>query len=174
MSKYQHLSVSVTKEVPHSAADFWAAVRDWGDVMSWWPHETAPLKIAKVETRSGSGSGSGSGLPEVRVVFFDKTNLPPGTDPATVNDSVEETLIHADEDARVLAYQLEDGAMGMRNYLAYYEIDELGPKKARVACTARWDIPEGADVAQAKGLIQYVFEGTIIGGVSAMLARQGK
>lgn len=163
MSKFQRIQVRVTKEIPHDAADFWAALRNWSDLKTWWPEQHA-FRLAKVEIKKNTGAA-----PITRVVHPDKSD----PNAAMLPDSVQETMIHADEEACMLIYQVED-VLGMRNYIACCEVDDLGPKKARVTCYARFDIRAEMPEAPARGMIEHTFDTLVIGGISTMLAKRGK
>ena len=170
MAKFTRVSVSRQAEVPVSAAEYWDALLDWGAVLEWMPKESPPMPLARCEVPPGQ---SVSKPPCSRVLYFDKSKLPPGVDPSVIPAQVEETLLYVDAEARFLYYNLTGQLpFNMCNYLAYTEVDEIGPDRALVRNTGRVDVPEGSSAEAISALLIDTYDRAIIKGIGDMAARK--
>jgi Polyketide cyclase / dehydrase and lipid transport len=165
MANFQRCSVQRSAEVDVSAEAFWRMLRDWKSLMEYAPsgdNVTAPL--VKVELKAGHRNEI---LPCTRVAYFDTTKgFPP---------FFEETLLHADPEARRVYYNIEGVASGgMRNYLATAVIDELGPGRARVTCSSTFDLPLETPAAPIKEFLESVYDEVIIQGIATAVKLQKK
>lgn len=172
MANYQRIRTQHSAEIPVAAADYWKVLLDWAAIPDWMPKENAPVPLVKVELELGHRLGK---LPCTRNCYFDTSKLPPGLDPSVLPSCIPETLLHVDEEARLIYYNMEgSGPFGMRNYLATTAVDELGPHRTRVTCAGRFDLPQGAPADLVKGFIEGVYEHGIIHGISALLQRRSR
>ena len=170
MANYARVEARRSAEIPVAAQDYWRVLLDWPAIPEWMPRENAPVPLVKVELAKGHRAGK---LPCTRNCYFDSSKLPPGIDPSVLPSCVPETLLYVDEAARFIYYNMEGvGPFGMRNYLATTTVDELGPNRARVTCTGRFDLPEGAPAELVRGFIEGVYEHGIIHGISAFVQRR--
>jgi Polyketide cyclase / dehydrase and lipid transport len=154
--RYTRVQTYASDEVPVSAADYWDLLLDWPAILEWMREEGRPVPIVRVELEEGHEVGR---VPCTRNCYFDTAALPPGVE---VPECVPETLLHVDETARFLYYNMEgEGPFGMRNYLAMTEVDKLEDDRSRVTCRGRFDLPEGAPEPMVKGLIESVYDSII-------------
>jgi len=168
MTQYQRIDVRRAGDVPVAAADYWRVLLDWDKIPLWMPTDPAPVPIDRVEIAAGHRLGS---LPCTRNVFFDLNRLPPGVPKEILPELVPETLLHVDEVARFIYYNMEGvGPFGMRNYLATTTVDERGPSLSYVTCSGRFDLPVGVPPESVSGFIGAVYDG-IIHGIGAYINR---
>jgi hypothetical protein len=164
--RYSRVRAQFTNEVDVSAEEYWKVLLDWPGVLKWMPREGGPVPLIKVELEKGHQIGT---LPCTRNCIFDTSRLPPGV---VIPECVPETLLHVDPVARFIYYNMEgEGPFGMRNYLATTEVDEIGPRRARVTASGRFDVPEGAPVEVVKAVIEGVYA-SIVNDIPAMILRQ--
>jgi len=122
------------------------------------------VALSKVELKAGHKVGQ---LPCTRLCYIDKSKLPPGVGPNDVPEYVAETLLAFDNTTRTCLYLLEgEGPLGMRNYIATTEVDEVKPGVARVTCTGRVDLPEGAPPEAIQGMLTETYKRGVIGGTA--------
>ncbi len=132
------------------AADVWDVLTDWAGTDRLRRPESAsgPLSVERVEMEGDPGS-----TPRTRVFHFN-SDLP----------VVKETLFHQDDEMRHFYYNIEGvGPLGIRNYLATTDVDELSDSMSQVTIAARFDVPEGVDVIQAKNIINAAHNGVMLG-----------
>src|SRR3546814_10327840 len=85
----------------------------------------------------------------------------------------EETLIHADPEARRIYYNVEGvAAGGMRNYLATTYVDEVGPGRARITCESSFDVPADAEVEPVKAFLEAVYNLSVIQGMERAVKQE--
>lgn len=167
MTAYSRVQTFKGAELDVDADAFWDVLLDWPTIMTWWPTENPPAPLIRVDLRAGHRNGV---LPVTRECYFDSSQLPPGIDPSLLPDCVPETLLHADDVARMIYYNMEGvGPFGMRNYLAFTEVDDLGGGRSRVTCRGRFDLPEAAPAPLVQGFIEGVY-GAILFGISGLIA----
>ena len=151
-------------EVDISADDFWAMLRDWPSVMKWAAKgEGAPAPLADTYLKDGDDVNV---LPCTRLCIIDTTgnSHPP---------VFEETLIHADPEARRLYYTvLGFDPDSVRNYMATTAVDDIGPGRARVTCWSMWDAPTAEAAAQAQAFMESVYSKNIVHGIEAAVKRE--
>jgi len=92
VAQFTRVNVSRQAEVPVSAAEYWDALLDWGAVLEWMPKKSPPMPLARCEVLPGQ---SVSKPPCSRLLYFDKSKLPPGVEPSAIPEQVEETLLYA-------------------------------------------------------------------------------
>lgn len=156
MSGFQRVRAHASDEVDVDAAAFWDLLLDWPAILDWMRVDGRPVPLVKVELADGHQVGR---LPCTRNCWFDVSQLPPGV---VIPECVPETLLHVDPVARFIYYNMEgEGPFGLRNYLATTEVDELGPKRSRVTCTGRFDVPDGAPAGLVQGVIESVYDSII-------------
>src|SRR3546814_1109684 len=125
MANFKRGSAFASGEVDASADDIWAMLRDWPAVMKWCAKgENAPAPLTDTTLKEGSKVDV---LPCTRICHFVlDSGFPP---------TFEETLIHADPEARRIYYNVDGvAAGGMRNYLATTYVDEVGHGRERITC----------------------------------------
>ena len=84
---------------------------------------------------------------------------------------VRETLLHQDNEAMHLYYNIEGtGPNGLRNYLATTDVDPAGPSRCQITITARFDLDDRADVAKAKALIDFAHNQGVIAAIARYYA----
>jgi hypothetical protein len=163
--RYARVQTYASDEVPVNASEYWELLVDWPAILDWMREEGRPVPLVRVELEEGHEVGR---LPCTRNCFFDTAALPPGV---AVPECVPETLLHVDEVARFLYYNMEgEGPFGMRNYLAMTEVDELDGDRSRVTCRGRFDLPEGAPEAMVKPFIESIYD-SIIHDIAATVTR---
>lgn len=168
MPKFNRVHVTRSGEIAVPAAIYWEAVNNWSNLMEWWP-SPPPMPLLGCALKSGHRVDK---LPCTRLVRIDIGKLPPGVDATLIPEAFEETLLFSDPEARVLYYTIGgQPLLGMRNYFAYTEVDELGPHLTRVTNTGRVDVPEGVPVELVAGLMADVYERAIIRGIGELAAR---
>lgn len=142
----QRLAVRHEQVIQAPAASAWALLRDWAGLLKWWPSD-APFPILACEP------------------LGDPTQLPFGRRVTLPGDAVgSEYLIHADEHARRIYYQLENGSLpGISNYVATTTVDDLGASGARMGFSSTFDMPDGADAAMGQGMILGVYRAIATG-----------
>lgn len=171
MSAFNRVQTFRSAELDVPAEHFWRELLNWPAIMSWWPKENAPAPLTHVDIREGHELGV---LPLTRECYFDASQLPPGIDPALLPQCVPETLLYVDHTARTLYYNMEGvGPFGLRNYLAFTDVDDLGENRCRVTCRGRFDLPEGAPDALVKGFIEGVY-GAILSGIGTLVASRAE
>ena len=164
--RYARVQTFDSDEVPVRASDYWDLLLDWPAILEWMREEGRPVPLVRVELEQGHEVGR---LPCTRNCYFDTAALPPGVE---VPECVPETLLHVDEKARFLYYNMEgEGPFGLRNYLAMTEVDELDGERSRVTCRGRFDLPEDAPAAMVKGFIESVYDSIIHDIAAAVGAR---
>ena len=164
--KYTRVRTYVFNEVPVSADAYWKVLLDWQGILKWMPKQDGPVPLVKVELEPGHTPDK---TPCTRNCIFDVSGLPPGV---AIPAVVQETLLHVDHVARFIYYNMEgEGPFAMRNYLATTEVDDLGPNRARVTCSGRFDLPEGVPVDTVKGVIEGVYQ-SIVNDIPKLIARQ--
>lgn len=165
MTDYNRLNARREMEVDVSADAFFAALTTWDGAREW---KSAPLPLARCELFPGHRNGQ---VPCTRLVYPDFDNLPAGTTPDMVPEFMSETMLHLDPDARFILYRLDgEGPMGMRNYYATTEVNDLGEGRARVICTGRADMPASVPVEAMQGLLETTYERGVIGGTLDYIA----
>ena len=138
------------KLVAAPATAVWDVLTDWAGVERLRRPESASGPLSVKETKL---VGDKDSTPRTRVFHFN-SDLP----------VVSETLLHQDDELMHLYYNIEGvGPMGIRNYLATTDVDELTDNLCQVTITARFDAPEGVDLVQAKNIINTAHLGVIAG-----------
>ena len=133
------------------AAEIWDVLTDWANTERLRRPDVDPgaLAVESVDLIGDPGS-----TPRTRVFNFKSDHMP----------VVKETLLHQDDELRHFYYNMEGvGPLGIRNYLATTDVDEISETVSLVTITARFDIPEGVDVIMAKGMINAAHTGVILG-----------
>jgi hypothetical protein len=162
MTQFVRASAFLSGEVDVSAADFYAMLRDWPAVMKWAAKENPPAPLTDTTLKKGHRVDV---LPCTRVCHFDTSKGFPPT--------FEETLLHADDAARRIYYNVEGvAAGGMRNYMATTIVDELGPNRARVTCSSSFDVPDEEAARNVKGFLEAVYDRSVIKGIAAAVKRE--
>ncbi len=91
-------------------------------------------------------------------------------DPDLLPEILQETLLHVDDEARFIYYNIEGvGPFGLRNYLATTEVDELGENETRIICRSRFDAPSDAPVELLKAFIESIHSEGVIRGFRSTL-----
>ena len=159
MANFVRAGALCSGEVDVSADDFWVMLRDWPAVMKWAAKENPPAPLIDTTLKAGSTVDV---LPCTRVCHFDtSTGFPP---------TFEETLLHADPEARRIYYNVEGvAAGGLRNYQATTCIDELGPDRCRVTCSSSFDVPDQAAADGVRDFLVSVYERSVIRGIEAAI-----
>jgi len=145
--------------VEASAEKTWAALSDWAGVVKLRTpgSSKSPLAVDRVELE-----GDPESTPRTRVFYFKSPDLP----------EVRETLLYKNDEVRHLYYNIEGvGPAGLINYLATTDVDEISDAKCLVTITARFDVPDGADIVQAKSIIN-VAHTSVIAGLNAYCSKQ--
>lgn len=169
MTNYQRIHVDRVFTLPVKAEDYWAMLVDWAGVLDWMPSENPPVRLKKVELKAGHGRTS---LPRTRVVHQDKSQLPPEL-ASVVPDVMEETLLHADDAARTILFNIEGiGPFGMRNYLCTMEIDAIGDQQCEVRFFGRVDLPVDGPRELIEAFVADIYERGIAGGIADTIQRQ--
>lgn len=167
MARYHRVRAQLSDEVSVSAQSFWEILLDWPAILDWMREEGRPVPLSRVTLKPGHVLGK---LPCTRDCHFEVDKLPPGV---PIPALVQETLLHADPEARFIYYNMEgEGPFGMRNYLATTEVDDLGAGRCRVTCSGRMDVPEGAPTEMIQGFIQSVYD-SIIHDIPKLAAKRG-
>jgi Polyketide cyclase / dehydrase and lipid transport len=172
MANYQRINTLRSGDLAVVAGDFWRVLLDWDKITDWMPTNPAPVPISHVELAPGHEVGK---VPCTRNIYFDVEKLPPEVPKEILPEMVPETLLHFDDEARFIYYNMESAGplpFGMRNYLATTTVDALDAGHCRVTCSGRFDLPEGVPPEVVKGFIENVYDG-IIGGIEAYLLRKG-
>ena len=159
MTNLKRGSVSVSKEVSVSAEEFWTMLRDWPGVKKWHPPVDDPPFIGAT-LKEGHDSRT---LPCTRLMHFK------GPDATSV--AFEETLLHADAEAKRIYYSFDGFRDRMRNYMASTTVDDLGNGRAYVTCSSNFDIPEGASVEDNQAFLAAIYENLVIKGIEAAVKR---
>ena len=164
--KYVRVRTLVSNEVSVSAEAYWKVLLDWQGILKWMPKQDGPVPLVKVELEPGHRPDK---MPCTRNCIFDVSGLPPGV---AIPAVVQETLLHVDHVTRFIYYNMEgEGPFAMRNYLATTEVDDLGPNRARITCSGRFDLPEGVLVDTVKAVIEGVYE-SIVNDIPKLIATQ--
>jgi hypothetical protein len=161
MTDFVRATAFKSAEVDVPADAFWAVLRDWPAVMAWAIGEDPPAPLIGAALKPGHDVDV---LPCTRVCSYDTSE---GFQPF-----LEETLLHADPQARRIYYNIE-GEMenGMRNYLATTVIDALGPNRARVTCASNFDVPDEETAEAMRLFLETIYQRWVIDGI-ATVARQ--
>ncbi len=132
------------------ASDVWGVITDWAgtDKLRRPDVDPGPLKVKSVDL-----IGDPNGTPRTRVFQFEGDF-----------GEVRETLFHQCDEMRHLYYNIEGtGPLGIRNYLATTDVDELSSGVSQITITARFDVPENVDIVKAKTVINAAHMGVILG-----------
>lgn len=163
MANFKRGSAFSSGEVNASADAIWAILRDWPAVMKWAAKgPDAPAPLTDTTLKEGSRVDV---LPCTRVCHFaHDSGFPP---------TFEETLIHADPEARRIYYNVEGvAAGGMRNYMATTIVEDLGANRARITCESRFDVPEDADPDLVKDFLEKVYTMSVIQGMERVAQQE--
>jgi hypothetical protein len=160
MTNLERGSVSVSREVSVSAQEFWDMLRDWPAVQKWHPPVDDPPFIGAT-LKEGHDSRT---LPCTRLMHFKSSNAAPA--------AFEETLLHADAEAKRIYYSFNGFRDRMRNYLATTTVDDLGNGRAYVTCASSFDVPEGASLEHNKAFLAAIYENLVIKGIEAAVKRE--
>ena len=123
------------------AEDAWDILTDWHRVERFRTSESSSSSLAvdRVEL-----VGAEDEVPRTRVFHFKAEGMP----------VVGETLLHQDDEAMHLYYNIEGvGPAGVRNYLAITDVDPISDDRCQVTTTARFDLPQDGDMIMAKNII---------------------
>lgn len=168
MPEYNRLHARREIEVDVPADAFFAALIVWDGAREW---KSAPLPLARCELFPGHRNGQ---VPCTRLVYPDFANLPAGTSPEMVPEFMSETILQLDPETRFILYRLDgEGPMGMRNYIATTEVNDIGNGRALVICTGRADMPADVPAAAMQGLLETTYEHGVIAGTLDYIAAHG-
>lgn len=162
MTTWTRVRTEISGEIPVSAEAYWNALTDWPAVLEWCPK----LPLLRMETKAGHSAGK---FPCTRTGYINPAVIPPGIfAPPCV-----ETLLHADPEARVIHYCVEgESVYHFRNYLAFQEVDALGPDRCRTTIATRFDVPAGDEEA-CKAVI-YAIHNVIIYNMAETIVSRSK
>lgn len=136
--------VRVCEEVAASAAQAWAVMRGFGDVMQWMEG----LESCELE---------GAGVGAVRTI-----TMPGGL-------RIQERLESFDDAARRFSYAIVGNSpVPMRDYLSNVEIRETGPNRCEVVWEGRYEPRPGSEAA-----VQKMVRGIYTNGIAALRKKLG-
>jgi len=160
---FQRVTAKVTLQVSVSADKFFKQLMIW-ESSGGWPDQPFPME--KVVLAPGSRNGE---APCTRWCYPDMSKLPQGLSKDEVPEYISETILEFDNTARTCLYRVDgEGPLGMRNYFAITEVDEVSANVARVTNTGRCDLPEGVPPEAIQGMLADVYRRGVIGGTAAM------
>jgi hypothetical protein len=162
MTSFVRATAFASAEVDVPAEAFWKVLRDWPGVMKWAIGEDPPAPLIGTALKPGHHVDV---LPCTRVCSYDTSQ---GFQPF-----LEETLLHADPQARRIYYNIE-GVMenGMRNYHATTFVDELGPTRARITCSSSFDVPDEQTAEAMRGFLDTVYRRWVIAGIATVAQQE--
>lgn len=167
MTQYKRIQTHREGVIRAPAKTVWRQLLHWGGIMTWWPEHEPPAPLRKALLSPGLTEQD---LPRTRDCYFDPGLLPPGMDPDLLPEILQETLLHVDDEARFIYYNIEGvGPFGLRNYLATTEVDELGENETRIICRSRFDAPSDAPVELLKAFIESIHSEGVIRGFRSTL-----
>lgn len=168
MTIYHRLRARYEMDVDVSADTFFGALTTWESAGEW---KSAPLPLARVNLFPGHSSGR---VPCTRLCYPDLEKLPPGTSAEMLPEFISETLIQIDTETRFILYRIDGEApMGMRNYVATTEVDDLGDGRARVICEGRGDLPADIPIDAIRALLETTYRlGVITGTLEVIAAKE--
>lgn len=129
--------VEVTETVDTPADAVWKKVRAFDNMHKYLPEMIATCAV------------TGSGVGATRVC-----GMQGGGD-------IHERLEALDEATRTLTYSISESPMPISDYRGTIVISEAGPGKALVSWSSLFNLEEGADEAEMKGMIEGVFRAGI-------------